>query len=205
LTPRVSAALCVLLPYLQRTIHPISNPNYSLMKKLLLLALAGLAFTTASAQTEKGATYWGASLGNLRYSRSSQKNSITADLGYSNSKSNAYYDSSIRSIRYGAVPFARYYIAGADKHQFFGQLNAGLVWFNRKDKGSFGSGSSTTNYGIVGLALGYNYFLTPGAALEATAGYNRNGVNGNSNGTFDIRAGLAIFLPSRQAATAPSE
>jgi len=197
------------------------------MKKLLLLALGGLAFTTASAQTEKGTTYWGASLGDLRYSRSSQRNSnfavslyptagkfvadkfllgVTANLGYNRSESTGYYDSSVRTIVYGAVPFARYYFAGVDKHRFFGQLNAGLVWLNTKEQGAFGTGGSyTRSYGIVGLALAYNYFLTPGAALEATAGYNRNGVSGQSNGTFNIRAGLAIFLPSRQAATVPTE
>jgi outer membrane protein len=131
---------------------------------------------------------------------------VTADLGYRNSKREGFYDSSVRQITYGAVPFARYYIAGADKHQLFGQLNAGMVWLNRKLDSSFEPGGSyTTNYGILGLALGYNYFLTPGAALEATAGYNRNGVDGRSNGTFNIRAGLAIFLPSRQAAVVPTE
>lgn len=196
------------------------------MKKLLLLALSGLAFTTASAQTEKGTTYWGASLGNLRYSKVKQQNSnfavslyptvgkfvadkfllgVTADLGYSNSKREGFYDSSTRQITYGAVPFARYYVAGADKHRLFGQLNAGLVWLNTKNDGAFGSGSRTSRYGTAGLAVGYNYFLTPGAALEATAGYNRSGVEGNSNGVFSIRAGLAIFLPSQQAASVPTE
>ena len=192
------------------------------MKKLLLLALGGLASTTASAQTEKGATYLGASLGNLRYSRTKQKDNIfsvslyptvgkfvadrlllglTANLGYNSSEPG--FDSYARTITYGAVPFARYYFAGMDKHRFFGQLNAGIIWQNRKYKGPFGSGESyTTNYSTVGAALGYNYFLTPGAALEVTAGYNKNRFY---NGTFDIRAGLAIFLPSRQAAVTPSE
>lgn len=198
------------------------------MKKVVLLALSGLAFTTASAQTEKGTTYWGTTLGNLRYSRTSQDNSnfavslyptvgkfvtdkfllgLTADLGYSRSKRGGYYASSLRLISYGAVPFARYYFAGADKHRFFGQLNAGLVWLTTKSEGSFGTGgTNTSRYGTAGAALGYNYFLTPGVALEATAGYNRNGINTQSfSGTFDIRAGLAIFLPSRQAAVVPAE
>jgi hypothetical protein len=198
------------------------------MKKLLLLILSALAFSSASAQTEKGTTYWGASIGNVRYNRTQLKENLfsvslyptagkfvtdklllglTANLGYNSAEPSI--DTYVRTISYGAVPFARYYFEGTDKHRFFGQLNAGLIWRNSKLKGPYGYGtgkSYTTLYGTGGVALGYNYSLTPGAALEATAGYNRNGSSNQFYiGTLDIRAGFAIFLPTRQAALVPTE
>ncbi|QNH62031.1 outer membrane beta-barrel protein [Hymenobacter sediminicola] len=202
------------------------------MKKILLVGLGCTLATAAMAQTEKGARFIGANVGDLSYSRGKQNfgNSrfsvslypsvgvfvannfllgANLELGYSSVKSgNLSGDYSTRVLQYGVSPFARYYLPGASAHRFFGQVSAGVLgqtaWYpNYYD----GARQSSTNFaGRFGVAVGYNYFLTPGAALEVVAGYGHNSSrNAFSSGALDVRAGFSIFLPSKSTAAAPTE
>lgn len=125
----------------------------------------------------------------------------TLPVGYSSYKpGNLSGDYSTRLLQYGISPFARYYIPGTSPHRFFGQLNAGIigqtVWAPNYYDGS--RDNTTNSYLTYGAAIGYNYFLTPGAALEVSAGYSRNDGNlGPAAGALDVRAGFSIFLPSK--------
>ncbi|MBD2713721.1 DUF3575 domain-containing protein [Microvirga sp. STR05] len=202
------------------------------MRKILLAGLGCALATGATAQTEKGARFIGANLGDLSYSRGKQNygNSrfsvslfpsvgvfvannfllgANLELGYSSIKSgNSSGDYSTRVLQYGVSPFVRYYLPSTSAHRFFGQVGAGVLgqtaWYpNYYD----GERQSSTNFASrYGVAVGYNYFLTPGAALEVVAGYGHNSNrNAFSSGALNVQAGFSIFLPSRVATTAPTE
>ena len=202
------------------------------MKKILLVGLGCTLATAAMAQTEKGARFIGANLGDLSYSRGKQNygNSrfsvslfpsvgvfvannfllgANLELGYSSIKpGNSSGDYSTRILQYGVSPFVRYYLPSTSVHRFFGQVSAGVLgqtaWYpNYYD----GERQSSTNFASrYGVAVGYNYFLTPGAALEVVAGYGHNtNRNAFSAGALSVQAGFSIFLPSKATATAPTE
>lgn len=200
-------------------------------KKLLLASLLGTALTVpALAQTEQGSKLIGVNVGNLSYRSSNQNNSLSAALYPSagvfvtnnlllgSSVSLSYYrqhftnyfqDYRSRTFSYGLAPFARYYVPGSGRHRFFGQISAGVqrssIWV--ENKSDIGPGKQHDIYREVtyGGALGYNYFITPVAALEVTAGYGRNTNGPNpTTGTLDVRAGFSLFLPSRKAAAVPT-
>jgi len=186
----------------------------------------------AIAQTEKGTKFLGASVGNLSYRTEDNSIYISAAiypsvgvfvvdnlllgsnlrLGYERSRNEGSLgDFERRTIVYGLSPFVRYYFAGSNAHRFFGQISGGITWYNTKIKDRYTTGNlinrtSKEDFSTFGGALGYNYFLTPSAALEVTAGYTRD-TNGPSpaTGVLDIRAGFVVFLPSKKAATAPTQ
>lgn len=184
------------------------------------------------AQTEKGSKYLGVSIGNIGYSKKDNLSSIGAtltpsvgvfvtddllvgaglQLGYQGSKFDSNTeDRTYRDLYYGLSPYIRYYFAGTSPHRFFGQLGGGIIWNNYYNKVESSSTSSTfkssSHSATAGAALGYNYFLTPGAALEVTASYNRFGIgNSNaSNGGLSITAGFAVFLPSKLSTTSTGQ
>ncbi|MBC6699848.1 outer membrane beta-barrel protein [Hymenobacter puniceus] len=202
------------------------------MKTLLFLGLGCALVTSATAQTEKGARYLGANVGNLSYSRDDKNNSVSASLtpsagvfvandfllgvGLPISYSRGHIEytfqkSTRRDIAVGLSPFARYYLPGAGAHRFFGQVQGAYARSNSRyqSEGTYtASGGqviitkedqrSRSSYNSFGASLGYNYFLTPGAALEVVASYNRlNYSRYNSSGAFGLSAGFAVFLPSK--------
>lgn len=202
------------------------------MKKLLLLGIACAMSASAMAQTEKGAKYLGANIGGINYRKSKNSSNINAtlfpsagvfvtdnllvgtglQLGYQRSKShNINGDNISRNIQYGLSPFVRYYLAGTSPHRFFGQLSGGIAWGNNYTKYQVNSqtlsGSTTSHYITASAGLGYNYFLTPGAALEVMAAYYRNGI-GVSNfnyGEAAVSVGFTVFLPSKLSTTSTGQ
>ncbi|WBO84354.1 outer membrane beta-barrel protein [Hymenobacter yonginensis] len=205
------------------------------MKHLFLLGLSCALASSAFAQTEKGARYIGANVGNLSYGRSDKNNSISATLtpsagvfvgnnfllgaGLPISYSRSHFETTFqkstrREVAVGLVPFARYYLPGTGAHRFFGHLQAGIARGSYRYQAEgmyFASGgqavitkedqrSSQTSL-TLGAGLGYNYFLTPGAALEVVASYGRYGIGDyDSAGALNVSAGFAVFLPSKGAA-----
>ncbi|MCC3155854.1 outer membrane beta-barrel protein [Hymenobacter sp. 15J16-1T3B] len=114
----------------------------------------------------------------------------------------------------GVAPFARYYFYDGTPHKIFGQAGVELAsyfsssTYNDGNRGytSKDSGTRTGWYANVG----YNYFLSPSVALEATAGYRRGAFFdyapqrfGNTfpaeNG-LDVRLGFSFFLPAAKVA-----
>lgn len=184
------------------------------------------------AQTEKGAKYMGVNIGGVNYQNNKNGSSIGVallplagifvtdnllvgteiQLGYQRGTSKGVTEDNIsRSIQYGLSPFVRYYFAGTSPHRFFGQLSGGISWNNQYVKSKVNSetisGSTTSHYATASAALGYNYFLTPGAALEVMASYNRNGI-GESDfkyGQVVVSAGFAVFLPSKLSTTSTGQ
>lgn len=189
------------------------------MKKLFLLGACGILCTSAMAQTTKGSKFIGVNIGNLSYTQSQNDSGIGVELfpsagvfladnfllgssvtlGYQrlSSDNGSFRDYSRRTISYGLAPFARYYFAGTAPHRFFGQASVGIQWSNTKIELDNTRKYSTTDKNFA-VGLGYNYFLTPGAALEILAGYGRdtNGPNATI-GYLDVRAGFSVFLPSK--------
>ena len=185
------------------------------------------------AQTEKGAKYIGVNIGGVNYQNNKNGSSIGVallpsagvfvtdnllvgtgiQLGYQRAsfKSSATEDNISRSIPYGLSPVVRYYFAGTSPHRFFGQLSGGITWNNQYVKYEVNSepvsGSTTSHNATASAALGYNYFLTPGAALEVTAGYYRNGIgkSGFNYGQVAVSAGFSVFLPSKLSTTSTGQ
>jgi len=168
------------------------------------------------AQTTKGSKFIGVNIGNLSYTHSPNSNGIdvtlfpsagiflaedfllgsSITLGYSRETFDiSFQEYSGRTISYGLAPFARYYFAGTNPHRFFGQASAGITHSDTKIEAGYTEKYSSTDKNFA-VGLGYNYFLTPGAALEILAGYGRdtNGRNA-SIGYLDVRAGFSVFLP----------
>lgn len=198
------------------------------MKTLLLIGLGSSLATAATAQTGKGARYLGANIGRLSYSHEYSRRSFSAALaptvglfltdrlllgsevqvGYSmlrlRSRNSGVSNYRSRVFDYGIAPVARYYFYGSGLHRLFGQLSAGMFWVNTWSNDNFSGSDSpdrTQRYTKAGVALGYNYFLTPGAALEVTAGYSHtSSLYAFNTGFIDLRAGFAVFLPSKGAA-----
>ncbi|WP_375435862.1 hypothetical protein [uncultured Hymenobacter sp.] len=204
------------------------------MKTLLLLGLGCVLTTSATAQAQKGTRYLGASIGSFSYSHEYDRNSFSAalvptgglfltnrlllgsevQLGYSllrfRNRNSSALNYRRRVFSYGFAPVARYYFNSTGPHRFFGQLSAGVFWLNSRNNdsilGSYDGRSQTQNYAKAGITLGYNYFVTPGAALEVTAGYSHtSSLAAFNTGFLDVRAGFAVFLPSKQAATVPAQ
>ena len=200
------------------------------MKKILFVGLlTAVAARPAVAQTDKGAKYLGVGVGGLNYSRSAYSRGLSATLfpsaglfvadnvllgtdlrlGYAQITSKYPRGSyAYRTVSYGLAPFARFYVPSTSRHRFFGQLSVGATWTDMRTKlegANVGVGPATRyqhdNYQTAGLALGYNYFLSPHAALEVTAGYALRRYNNpvRTTGAFDIRAGFSIFLPSKKS------
>lgn len=211
------------------------------MKKyFLFVAAATITFSTASAQTEKGARYIGVNLGNLSYedvdNRSYFSGTLSPNAGVfvadnfllgsglevsytlQKIKNLPNQDYRGRDLTLGISPFARYYLPGTGPHRFFGQANVGIARssFFSKQKGIYVEPSGqlipfeneqrgNSTRARFGVALGYNYFLTPSAALQVIASYNRYGYGGNSSasaGALGVSAGFAVFLPSKGAKAA---
>ncbi|UPL49301.1 outer membrane beta-barrel protein [Hymenobacter sublimis] len=112
---------------------------------------------------------------------------------------------SASQVDVGLGPFVRYYLPGTSNHRFFGQLNGSLGWQRQRQISTddYPTGTRTIkfertiDYQTYGAALGYNYFITPGAALEVAAGYVRSTLGPDrTNGSLDIRAGIAVVLPA---------
>ncbi len=197
---------------------------------MFLLGLGCTLSLSTIAQTEKGAKYLGVSAGNLSYYKGDNESNISGkiypragiflidnllvgaslQLGYGRSIDERNAERNVnRTLQYGILPFARYYFSGTGTHRFFGQLNTGLTWYNFrfKTENTAVFNQRSTNRSLVAEAgLGYNYFLTPSAALEVTAGYARyDNKLSDSSGSFNLLAGFAVFLPSKQAATVPTQ
>lgn len=189
------------------------------MKKLFLLGVCGvLGTSSAMAQTTKGSKFIGVNIGNISYTNGTAANGIdvtlfpsagvfladdfllgsSVTLGYNRVSSDNFLPKYVgRTISYGLAPFARYYFAGTTPHRFFGQASVGIEWSNTKVETIYTEKNSRTDKNFA-VGLGYNYFLTPNAALEILAGYGRdtNGVN-PAIGYLDVRAGFSVFLPSK--------
>jgi outer membrane protein len=194
-------------------------------KNALLVAVLGLGTLPALAQTERGSKLIGVSVGDLQYARSREQGNnyvsaalhptlgyFVADnlalgssltLSYSRQKTdNGYYSTTAQYIGYGLAPFARYYFLGSGKHRVFGEVG---VDFTRQDYRvkrnvtGFPEATPTKRHDNLWgyhTTLGYNYFLTPNAALEVSAGYQRFGrdeLTGRRS-AVDVRAGFNIFL-----------
>lgn len=193
---------------------------------------------SSMAQTEKGNKYIGANIGNVSYTDVDSRTNIGATLtpsagvfiadnlllgtglplSYARSSDKIGSGKTInRNISYGLTPYGRYYFAGTNAHRFFGQVEGGISRFNYyyNSENSVASpavqrqNATAFNYGGV---LGYNYFLTPGAALEVMAGYKRydsfNVFDSNrqqSTGVLNVTAGFAVFLPSKLPTTSPAQ
>jgi hypothetical protein len=188
------------------------------MKKVFLLGVCGVVCTSAMAQTTKGSKFIGVNVGNISYAHDRNSNSIEVMLfpsagifladdfllgsSVTLSYSRLHYDNPSqdytgRTISYGLAPFARYYFAGTTPHRFFGQASVGIARSNIKIESNGTRKYSTTDKNFA-VGLGYNYFLTPGAALEVIAGYGRDTNGSNATiGYLDVRAGFSVFLPSR--------
>ncbi|WP_188557870.1 outer membrane beta-barrel protein [Hymenobacter glacieicola] len=201
------------------------------MKKILLLGLSSMLVGTAFAQTEKSSTYLGANVGNLSYRNDGGSNELAVNVyptagifladnlllgtGVQVGYERLSFDNSTQKYRghtttLGLLPFVRYYLPGTGSHRFFGQAQGGVVWTSSRVTIDYNTGEdderkAKSHDSAFGAALGYNYFLTPGAALEITAGYRRD-TNGPERtiGLLDIRAGLAVFLRGKQA-TIPAQ
>jgi hypothetical protein len=193
------------------------------MKNTLFLALA-IATTSlpATAQTEKGAKYLGIGVGNLNYRKGDQYSASQLSAAFHPAAGVFVADNILvggnltlgydrlsfdivnyrrRTIQYGVTPFGRVYLPSTSAHRFFGQLSAGITWADTRIKNRFNYVESNlfdgnSRYRTAGLALGYNYFLAPNAALELTTGYNRIG-GSSSYGELDVRVGFSVFLPSK--------
>jgi hypothetical protein len=186
------------------------------MKKLLLLGACGIFCTSAIAQTTRGSKFIGVNIGNISYAHDYNSNEIEVTLfpsvgvfltdnfllgssvllGYDRYGSrNSTYNR--HTISYGLAPFARYYFAGTAPHRFFGQASVGIRRSNTKGEGGYNQKYSETNKNFA-VGLGYNYFLTPSAALEVMIGYGRDTNNLNyTTGYLDVQAGFSVFLPSK--------
>ncbi|MCC3155853.1 porin family protein [Hymenobacter sp. 15J16-1T3B] len=183
-------------------------------KPLLLLAVFGLTLP-AVAQTERGNKLLGVSLGDLSYSHPAQRYSsisvalhptagyfvadnlaLGATLNLSYARQNINDSEFFRAWGYGASPFVRYYVVGQGRHQAFGEAGADLNWSANRGN-FFGIQQRVTESRGYHLSLGYDYFVTPMAALEVSAGYrhqSRNDIDYLSDG-LDVRVGFNVFLP----------
>ncbi|WP_165822202.1 outer membrane beta-barrel protein [Hymenobacter edaphi] len=196
-----------------------------MQKPLLALAACGLLLPAAQAQTERGAKLLGVSVGNLSYSRTKYSGSAFSaalhptaayfladnlalgaglNLSYGRQRSNGaqYY----REFGYGLAPFVRYYLPGSSRHRVFGEVGAdvGRTHYRGLDyRPVIGPGTwdyytrSAGTFGYHGT-LGYNFFLTPNAALEASAGYYRVAHDPifNPRHVVDVRLGFSVLLPA---------
>jgi hypothetical protein len=189
-------------------------------QSLLLLTALGLALP-ALAQTERGTTLIGLSAGDLEFSRRDSYRTTSlllrptvgrfladnfvlgaaVELEYYRNRRGA--NSSQQVFGYGLAPFARYYLVGQGRHQVFAEAGTNLIWYNVKQENipPFGSSDRSTRR-VAGYhgALGYNFFLTPTAALEASAGFRHYGKDDirNRQNELDLRVGFSMFLPSNR-------
>ncbi|GAB3827696.1 outer membrane beta-barrel protein [Hymenobacter jeollabukensis] len=194
-------------------------------KPLLALAACGLLLPAAQAQTERGAKLLGVSLGDLSYSRAKYSGSTFSaalhpsaayfladnlalgaglNLHYGRQRSNGiqYY----RELGYGLAPFVRYYLPGSGRHRVFGEagVDIGVTHYRSLDyrlvSGPRPEDYYTRNTGTYGYhgAVGYSFFLTPNAALEASAGYYRVAYDRilHPRNMVDVRVGFSVFLPA---------
>ncbi|MET4107404.1 hypothetical protein [Hymenobacter sp. UYP22] len=109
---------------------------------------------------------------------------------------------SVSDVTFGVSPFVRYYLPGAGSHRLFGQISGSLGWLRNRQQNTYSGRyetkrERTIDYQEYGAGLGYNYFITPSAALELTAGYKRSTLGPDrTNGNLDVQAGFALLLPS---------
>lgn len=194
------------------------------MRKLLLALAAGglLLPAAAQAQTERGSKLLGVSIGELNYSKRKQASSsfsgelyptaayfvadnfaLGANLVLSYGRIQYQDDLSSRVFGYGVGPFARYYIPSSSRHRLFGQVGGNIQRAHTRSVRRPTPGPQEfedqkyTTYGYHG-ALGYTYFLTPTAALDATAGFYRLGQSGTNrwSNVVDVRVGFSVYLPA---------
>jgi hypothetical protein len=193
--------------------------NYHIkMKKLLLSAIAVMAFGFANAQDpvstgfKQGDVFISGSVGYSSTKTGDNKNdqftvipraayfvtnniALGAQIGYTTATQTV--DTPLGSIdndvdTFQAGVFGRYYFTPARNFSFFGQLGVGFSSTKNKPDG----GDDTKDSGVnVGLAPGISYFVSDHIALEATWGllgyssYNPDGDGDNTN-TFDIGVDL---------------
>jgi outer membrane protein len=198
----------------------------------LFIGLAGL-HVSAQAQTEQGNTLLGLSVGDLSYGRRTADDLnlsaaisptagwfvadnlallATASLGYSYTKKQDFFgEAAFRQFDKGFSPGVRYYVVGQGKHQVFGQASFDFLWTNytvRYDRQGFpeSARNEKLSYRSVSGGLGYNYFVTPNAALEALIGYqhpvNMPGPDIRPPKSLLVNLGFSLFLPSGRAAAA---
>ncbi|MCC3155855.1 hypothetical protein LJ737_01305 [Hymenobacter sp. 15J16-1T3B] len=102
----------------------------------------------------------------------------------------------------GLTPYARYYFLGRGRHRLFAEasLHAEHNWKQERYETDLGRLSNPQRYVSYGYraALGYNYFITPRVALEASAGYQRTySPEGNAH-QIDGRIGVNFLLGGKQ-------
>lgn len=188
------------------------------MKKILLSAIAVMAFGFANAQESTGTVGFKQgdifATGSIGYGsektgdfKTNQFNfspkagffvtdniAIGVQLGYTSSTEEQPGEGDVNSNTFEVGAFGRYYFTPARNFSFFGQLSLGYATQKTDQDGV--PGESKSNGVNVGLAPGISYFVSEHIALEATfglLGYNtvKPDVDGaESTDSFNIGANL---------------
>lgn len=189
------------------------------MKKILLSAVAIMAFGFANAQETtgftKGDVFASGSIGYGSEKTGENKNNVFnfspkagyfvtnniavgVKLGFTSGKQTQ--DAGLATIEtktntFEAGAFGRYYFTPASQFSFFGELSAGFNSAKTEIDGV--PGESKSNGFNVGVAPGISYFVSKNIALEATFGLlgyktNKPDVDGaESTDTFNIGANFS--------------
>lgn len=183
----------------------------------LALTLIAMAFSANTyAQTEKGNTLVGATLGNIGGVFANGTNTFKLNLSPKAGwfiKDNVALGAMVNlgltagsgtsTFDYGVGAFGRYYISDkkmdlSKRSRWFLEANAGISGVNKSIKG--GSSSNTNGLGL-GFGPGLAYFLTPTIGLEAMLKYDLTLGFGSSVASHAIGVGVGfqIYLPSSKA------
>lgn len=188
------------------------------MKKLLFLAIAGVAgtFSVAHAQIQKGNVMLGSDLGsgvvspassslfgaNFNLNKDAGFNiGIAPKIGYfvkDNLLLGGVIDlgytrgagtSPSKTTVYGIQALGRYYLSPGE-HGVDNYLKHGRFFFeaNAGFGGSNVKDGPTTNGFVFGFGPGYSYFITPNVALEGLVKYN--GLVGGGNTSYQNSLGI---------------
>lgn len=119
------------------------------------------------------------------------------------------------TFSFGAAPFVRYYLLNGSSHKLFGQAGGEAIAYFDRTKRIEGTRKTIDHYNGKSFGyhvdLGYNYFITPNVALEATVVYRRSSYveflpdrydADPGDNTLDVRLGFSVFLPSGKTAAA---
>lgn len=183
----------------------------------LALTLISMAFSANTyAQTEKGNTLVGATLGNIggvfANGTSTFNLSISPKLGWfikddvalgAMVNTGLSAGSGTTTFNYGVGAFGRYYIKDksielSKRSRWFLEANAGISGVNKSVKG--GSSSNTNGLGL-GVGPGLAYFITPNIGLEALLKYDLTVGFGSSTTSHAVGVGVGfqIYMPSAKA------
>lgn len=187
------------------------------MKKIILIILATIAFTSnsASAQIQKGNVMVGGDLASLNFGTGGYFNvNIDPKVAWfikDNIALGGYVNLDLTTAKnqstitnYGVGALGRYYVndpkTNVLKHgRLFFEGNAGIQGTNTHN-------TSTNGLGL-GIGPGYAYFITPNIGLETLLKYN--GIVGFGNqaysSTINLNFGFQIYLPGKRAKAIANE